>query len=87
MQSYSVLFLDLQGVAVPVLSISFHFQQKKCRGGLVFWADTVGAPYIYSKLSKWAELYGPYFKPSSYLEQRAKSGVPLVSMLSTRKIV
>jgi enoyl-CoA hydratase/3-hydroxyacyl-CoA dehydrogenase len=49
----------------------------KYRGGLVFWADTVGAPYIYSKLSRWAELYGPYFKPSSYLEQRAKSGVPL----------
>jgi enoyl-CoA hydratase/3-hydroxyacyl-CoA dehydrogenase len=52
-----------------------------CRGGLVFWADTVGAPYIYSKLSRWAELYGPYFKPSSYLEQRAKSGVPLVISL------
>ncbi|RLN07552.1 peroxisomal fatty acid beta-oxidation multifunctional protein [Panicum miliaceum] len=49
----------------------------KYRGGIVFWADTVGAPYIYSKLSKWAELYGPYFKPSPYLEQRAKSGVPL----------
>nr|CAB3449587.1 unnamed protein product [Digitaria exilis] len=49
----------------------------KYRGGLVFWADTVGAPYIHSKLSKWAEIYGPFFKPSSYLEQRAKSGVPL----------
>ncbi|AQK69873.1 hypothetical protein ZEAMMB73_Zm00001d015992 [Zea mays] len=49
----------------------------KYRGGLVFWADTVGAPYIHSKLSKWAEMYGPFFKPSSYLEQRAKSGVPL----------
>ncbi|WVZ76935.1 hypothetical protein U9M48_024849 [Paspalum notatum var. saurae] len=45
----------------------------KYRGGLVFWADTVGAPYIHSKLSKWAETYGAFFKPSSYLEQRAKS--------------
>nr|CAB3446380.1 unnamed protein product [Digitaria exilis] len=57
----------------------------KYRGGLVFWADTVGAPYIHSKLSKWAEIYGPFFKPSSYLEQRAKSGVPLVRVLSLYK--
>uniref|UniRef100_A0A0E0JYD1 Uncharacterized protein n=1 Tax=Oryza punctata TaxID=4537 RepID=A0A0E0JYD1_ORYPU len=27
------------------------------RGGLVFWADTIGAPYIHSKLSKWTEIY------------------------------
>ena len=87
MNFYSALFLDLQGVAVPVLISVLIFNKKKCRGGLVFWADTVGAPYIYSKLSKWAELYGPYFKPSSYLEQRAKSGVPLVSTLSTQIIV
>jgi len=47
------------------------------RGGLVFWADTVGAPYIYSRLNKWAELYGGFFKPSPYLEERAKNGLPL----------
>lgn len=46
----------------------------KYRGGLIFWADTVGASYIYSKLTKWAELYGDFFKPSLYLEDRAKSG-------------
>ncbi|KAL6889059.1 hypothetical protein ACP4OV_010085 [Aristida adscensionis] len=49
----------------------------KYRGGLIFWADTVGAPYIYSKLSKWTETYGAFFKPSSYLVQRVKSGLPL----------
>ncbi|KAL6629469.1 hypothetical protein ACP70R_029234 [Stipagrostis hirtigluma subsp. patula] len=49
----------------------------KYRGGLIFWADTVGAPYIHSKLNKWAEVYGAFFKPSLYLEQRAKSGLPL----------
>ncbi|KAK1616416.1 hypothetical protein QYE76_021933 [Lolium multiflorum] len=46
----------------------------KYRGGLIFWADTVGASYICSKLSKWSETYGDFFKPSSYLEERAKSG-------------
>uniref|UniRef100_A0A453ND43 Uncharacterized protein n=1 Tax=Aegilops tauschii subsp. strangulata TaxID=200361 RepID=A0A453ND43_AEGTS len=49
----------------------------KYRGGLIFWADTVGASYIHSKLSKWAEIYGDFFKPSSYLEERAKSVRPL----------
>ncbi|CAN6231229.1 unnamed protein product [Urochloa humidicola] len=49
----------------------------KYRGGLIFWADTVGAPYIHSRLSKWAEIYGAFFKPSSYLARRAKSGIPL----------
>ncbi|KAI4977633.1 peroxisomal fatty acid beta-oxidation multifunctional protein [Hordeum vulgare subsp. vulgare] len=49
----------------------------KYRGGLIFWADTVGASYIHSKLSKWGEIYGDFFKPSSFLEERAKSGRPL----------
>ncbi|XP_010915852.1 peroxisomal fatty acid beta-oxidation multifunctional protein [Elaeis guineensis] len=51
------------------------------RGGIVFWADTVGADYINSRLKKWAEVYGGFFKPASYLEERAKKGLPL-SMLS-----
>ncbi|XP_008775812.2 peroxisomal fatty acid beta-oxidation multifunctional protein-like [Phoenix dactylifera] len=51
------------------------------RGGIVFWADTVGADYINSRLKKWAEVYGGFFKPSSYLEERASKGLPL-SMLS-----
>ncbi|KAJ6795665.1 peroxisomal fatty acid beta-oxidation multifunctional protein [Iris pallida] len=49
----------------------------KFRGGLVFWADTVGSGYIYSRLSKWSEEYGGFFKPSLYLEVRAKKGLPL----------
>ncbi|KAJ6797149.1 peroxisomal fatty acid beta-oxidation multifunctional protein [Iris pallida] len=49
----------------------------KYRGGLVFWADTVGAGYIYSRLSKWAETYGGFFRPSLYLEERAKKGLSL----------
>ncbi|KAJ4818321.1 Fatty acid oxidation complex subunit alpha [Rhynchospora pubera] len=52
----------------------------KYRGGLVFWADTIGANYIYSKLSKWSEIYGGFFTPCSYLEERAKKGLPLSSM-------
>ncbi|XP_022679442.1 peroxisomal fatty acid beta-oxidation multifunctional protein isoform X2 [Setaria italica] len=55
----------------------------KYRGGLIFWADTVGAPYIHSRLIQWAEIYGAFFKPSSYLGQRAKSGIPLSASSSS----
>ncbi|KAG8070505.1 hypothetical protein GUJ93_ZPchr0006g41151 [Zizania palustris] len=57
----------------------------KYRGGLVFWADTIGAPYIHSKLSKWAEIYGDFFKPSSYLEERAKRSLPLSAPTTTQQ--
>ncbi|XP_006647155.1 peroxisomal fatty acid beta-oxidation multifunctional protein [Oryza brachyantha] len=57
----------------------------KFRGGLVFWADTIGAPYIYSKLSKWAEIYGDFFKPSSYLEERAKRNLSLSAPKATQQ--
>lgn len=49
----------------------------KHRGGLLFWADTVGSSYIYSKLTSWARSYGGLFTPSQYLEERAKKGLPL----------
>ncbi|PKA54449.1 Peroxisomal fatty acid beta-oxidation multifunctional protein [Apostasia shenzhenica] len=49
----------------------------KYRGGLIFWADTIGSRYIYSKLEKWANAYGEFFKPSKYLEERAKNGLSL----------
>ncbi|KAL0905830.1 hypothetical protein M5K25_024269 [Dendrobium thyrsiflorum] len=49
----------------------------KHRGGLLFWADTIGSTYIYSKLTSWAGSYGGFFTPSQYLEERAKKGLPL----------
>lgn len=67
--------LQISSLIDITLSDCFVFD---VRGGLVFWADTVGAPYIYSRLNKWAELYGGFFKPSPYLEERAKNGLPLV---------
>ncbi|OMO61880.1 Crotonase superfamily [Corchorus capsularis] len=46
-------------------------------GGIMFWADTIGAKYIYNSLSKWSDLYGPFFTPSKYLEERGMKGIPL----------
>ncbi|KAL8158759.1 hypothetical protein V2J09_000296 [Rumex salicifolius] len=47
------------------------------RGGIVFWADTVGPRHVYESLKKWTTLYGDFFKPSRYLEERVAMGIPL----------
>ncbi|XP_057501357.1 peroxisomal fatty acid beta-oxidation multifunctional protein AIM1 [Actinidia eriantha] len=56
-----------------VLGMSF----PSYRGGIVFWADTVGPKHIYASLKKWSELYGSFFTPSKFLEERAMKGLPL----------
>ncbi|KAJ8562482.1 hypothetical protein K7X08_011773 [Anisodus acutangulus] len=48
-----------------------------------FLADTVGAGHIYRSLKKWSELYGNFFKPSRFLEERATKGIPLSVPAST----
>ena len=50
----------------------------RCRGGLVFWADLVGATHICARLTEWAQKYGDFFEPCAYLKERAASGVKLV---------
>ncbi|KAE9587303.1 hypothetical protein Lal_00004947 [Lupinus albus] len=62
-----------------VLGMSF----PNYRGGIVFWADLVGANHIYTSLKKWAELYGNFYKPSRYLEERAIKGIPLSAPASS----
>lgn len=48
------------------------------RGGLILWADLMGAPYIVKKLDQLAGQFGPslagFFKPCDYLRQCAASG-------------
>ncbi|KAF3659804.1 Glyoxysomal fatty acid beta-oxidation multifunctional protein MFP-a [Capsicum annuum] len=47
------------------------------RGGIIFWADTLGSKYICSRLDEWSRMYGDFFKPCSYLAERAAKGAPL----------
>ena len=47
------------------------------RGGLIHWADTVGAPRIAQRLGEWAKTYGPLFTPCDYLLKCAASRTPL----------
>ncbi|XVE97557.1 hypothetical protein REPUB_Repub03eG0029500 [Reevesia pubescens] len=59
--------------AASVLGMNFPSRL----GGIIFWADTIGAKYIYTCLSKWSALYGNFFRPSKFLEERAMKGIPL----------
>ncbi|KAG2727044.1 hypothetical protein I3760_01G142300 [Carya illinoinensis] len=47
------------------------------RGGIMFWADSLGSKYIYSRLEEWSKMYGEFFKPCAYLAERAAKGAPL----------
>ncbi|MBA0756830.1 hypothetical protein Gotri_019974 [Gossypium trilobum] len=64
---------DLDTTSVLGMSFPSH------RGGIVFWADTVGANHVYKSLKEWSEAYGSFYKPSKYLEERAIKGIPLVT--------
>lgn len=49
------------------------------RGGLIFWADSLGSKYIHSKLEEWSsKIHGEFYKPCAYLAERAAKGAPLV---------
>ena len=48
------------------------------RGGVVFWGDQMGAAYVYNKLKGWSEVHGAFYKPCSFLEERAIKGISLV---------
>lgn len=65
-----------------ILNLISYLKILKCggRGGLVCWADMVGPKYIASRLNTWAKAYGDFFKPCTFLEERAASGVKLVSI-------
>ncbi|KAL7134769.1 hypothetical protein ABFS83_11G048000 [Erythranthe nasuta] len=65
-----------------VLGMSF----PSYRGGIIFWADTIGADRVYRSLQKWSEAYGKFFKPSKYLEERATRGIPLSAPASTSSV-
>jgi hypothetical protein len=57
----------------------FRVHTCVCRGGLIFWADLIGAPKIVSKLDQLASQFrgaglAGFFEPCDYLRQAAASG-------------
>ncbi|KAF6988412.1 hypothetical protein CFC21_005950 [Triticum aestivum] len=47
------------------------------RGGIMHWADSIGARRICTMLSEWEMKYDQFFKPCSHLLERAGAGLPL----------
>jgi enoyl-CoA hydratase/3-hydroxyacyl-CoA dehydrogenase len=50
-----------------------------CRGGLLFWADLIGAKHIEARLSQLAQEFGAagvggFFEPCEYLRKAAREG-------------
>ncbi|KAJ6769422.1 GLYOXYSOMAL FATTY ACID BETA-OXIDATION MFP-A PROTEIN [Salix koriyanagi] len=52
------------------------------RGGIMFWADSFGSKYIYSRLEEWSKTYGEFFEPCAFLAERSAKGAPLVRHLN-----
>ncbi|XP_072954071.1 glyoxysomal fatty acid beta-oxidation multifunctional protein MFP-a isoform X2 [Typha angustifolia] len=55
------------------------------RGGIMFWADSLGVKYVHSRLEEWSKQYGEFFKPCSYLAERAAKGISLSSPANQAK--
>ncbi|EYS97652.1 fatty-acid oxidation protein subunit alpha [Cupriavidus sp. SK-4] len=52
----------------------YGFGFPRHRGGLMFWADTVGAQAVWQQVSEWHERYGKRWQPSRLLAEIAAAG-------------
>jgi 3-hydroxyacyl-CoA dehydrogenase len=53
------------------------FGFPRYRGGLMFWADQIGAREVYNQIAIWHQRYGARWKPSRLLQEVAQSGANL----------
>ena len=52
------------------------FGFPRYRGGLMFWADTIGVREVYNQIAAWHQRYGERWR-LPYLRQLAEAGTPL----------
>jgi len=50
------------------------FGFPRYRGGLMFWADGIGARAIYDRVAAWHQQYGQRWAPSRLLRELAETG-------------
>jgi 3-hydroxyacyl-CoA dehydrogenase len=50
------------------------FGFPRYRGGLMFWADTVGSKAILEQVNEWHQRYGDRWKPSKLLQEIGSAG-------------
>ena len=53
------------------MELLFHI-----RGGVMFWADSLGAKYVYDRLDAWSKDYGDFFRPCEYLAESSSGCIP-----------
>ncbi|WOL15754.1 glyoxysomal fatty acid beta-oxidation multifunctional protein MFP-a-like [Canna indica] len=78
-----------EGIAVKASDLDiasiFGMGFPPYRGGIMHWADSLGAKYICERLEAWSKGYGDFFKPCSYLKERAAKGISLSAQASQAK--
>ena len=60
------------------------FGFPRYRGGLMFWADSIGARDIYNQIAAWHQRYGDRWRPSNLLREVAERGGSLREIKSSR---
>ena len=53
------------------------FGFPRYRGGLMYWADTIGVREVYNQIAAWHQRYGDRWAPSPFLRRLAEAGSPL----------
>jgi 3-hydroxyacyl-CoA dehydrogenase len=53
------------------------FNFPRYRGGLMYWADTIGVGEVYRQIQAWHQQYGERWAPSALLRRLAETGTPL----------
>jgi 3-hydroxyacyl-CoA dehydrogenase len=53
------------------------FGFPRYRGGLMYWADTIGVREVYNQIASWHQRYGDRWRPSDLLRRLAEAGSPL----------
>jgi 3-hydroxyacyl-CoA dehydrogenase len=70
-----------EGVALRASDIDvmwLHgFGFPRYRGGLMYWADTIGVREVYNQIASWHQRYGDRWRPAELLRSLAEAGTPL----------
>ena len=68
----------IAGRAVEVDTMWLYgFGFPRYRGGLLYWADTVGVREVYERVRAWHQRYGERWAPAPLLRRLAETGTPL----------
>ncbi len=63
------------------------FGFPRYRGGLMYWADTIGVREVYNQIAAWHQRYGDRWAPSPLLRRLAEAGTPLREAKGTGRVI